>query len=144
MTCAIDHAIDGTIPAFLCRGCNPGEFKAWPTSYRPATERAEKPRAKVIEKIVPQKVVPEEPLDLDDLKQVVIHKRPGITTTLMQMMQRKEGASRAEMRAELLRLHPDRNPAGMYSTIQRQSRELSTSKREDAQRGTVYYVVVEE
>lgn len=107
-------------------------------------ERIEALRAKAVAKVDVQKATASDPSsDLDGSKPVVL-KRPGIVNTLMDMMRRKEGATRAEMRAELVRLHPDRNPAGMYSTIQRQSRELSTGKREDPKRGTVYYVVVEE
>lgn len=180
MTCTIDHGIVNTIPAFLCRGCNPSEYPAWlpvrrsgsvaaETDFRsrhPLTEedkekiaklraineaaakarsyeRIEALRVKAVAKVSAQKAAADPSPDLDGSKPVVM-KRPGIVNTLMDMMRRKEGATRAEMRAELVRLHPDRNPAGMYSTIQRQSRELSTGKREDPKRGTVYYVVVEE
>jgi hypothetical protein len=108
--------------------------------------RIETLRNRVAEKIAERKTAaPDQPLDLDDLKQVVIvHKRPGIIATLMEMMRRKEGASRAEMLAELIRLHPDRDPKGMGSTVNIQSNKLSTSIREDGKRGKVYHMVVEE
>lgn len=184
MSCAIDHSIEGTFPAFLCRGCNPDQFKAGsgPLSVAVVTstpaddfrnrypltdkdretiaelaaieeavtkarsyQRIEALRNRVVEKIAERKAaVPDQPLDLDELKQVVVHKRPGIIATLMEMMRRKEGASRAEMLAELVRLHPDRDPKGMGGTINKQSRLLSTSSREDNKRGMVFYMVVEE
>lgn len=157
MTCAIDHAIAGTIPAFLCRGCNPGEFKAWPVSSRPTSARAPEPtfssgyRAHfpVNEKDLKARAEIEAQqntrvVEIDgELTEIVVHKRPGIIAFIMEMMQAERGASRAEMVAALVKRFPDREVRGMTSTVGIQSRKLATRTEEIVGRGKVFYMVME-
>jgi hypothetical protein len=78
-----------------------------------------------------------------ELTDMVVHKRPGIIAAIMQMMQRAEGATQAEIHAELVKRFPDREAAGMLQTTKIQSRKLCSNVEEVAGRGMVFYMVVE-
>lgn len=157
MPCIIDHSIEGTLPAFLCRGCHPelvtprsterASHPAAPANktsedFRNRHPLSERDRAAIakLEVLENTRLV-----EVDgQLTEVVVMKRPGIIAVLMELMRRKEGASRVEMVAELVKRFPDRDPKGMASTVSVQSNKLSTDKHDDPKRGRVYHMVVEE
>lgn len=158
--CTIDHSIPGTIPGFLCRGCHPElvtlrsperPIRSVPInktkapvnddfrSRHPLTEKDKETIAKLAEAENTRLV------EVDgQLTEVVVMKRPGIIAVLMEMMRRKEGASRIEMVAELVKRFPERDPKGMASTVSIQSNKLSTDRHDDPKRGRVYRMVVDE
>lgn len=81
-------------------------------------------------------------IELDD-KPVVLHRKPGIISCVVELMSRPEGASQAEIHAELVKRFPDREAAGMLKTCKIQSRKLCTSVEENPKRGLVFKAVVE-
>lgn len=155
--CTIDHAIEGTVPTFLCRACNPEvyalykeppSFATVPASSLPAGSFRERhPLTKRDEAVIAELSVPitnkPGPLEPSDLtNKIVLGKgkgKPGIIATIVELMRRSKGATQAEMLAVLVERFPDRNPKGMSGTVAIQSKKLYSSKTEDKRRGGMVY-----
>lgn len=79
-------------------------------------------------------------------KVVKAPKGPGVIDTIARMMQRSNGASKAEIHAELVKRFPDRDGDALLTTASLQvnrlpkERKLKVTKEKSDKRGLVYYL----
>jgi hypothetical protein len=65
--------------------------------------------------------------------------KPGVISTIVEMISREEGASKDEILKILVKKFPDRDPDGMSKTIIIQANRNKSSKETIEDRGIVYY-----
>lgn len=65
--------------------------------------------------------------------------RPGVISTIIEVISRQHGASIEEVLAVLVKKFPDREPDAMKATCRIQCAKNATSKDRDEKRGLVYF-----
>ena len=66
-------------------------------------------------------------------------RKPGVITTVMDMIARPQGASTNEIMAVLVEAFPDRDPVAMRNTTLLKVNKYATCKDRDESRGLLYY-----